>query len=227
MRFCRTVKTFIYISIFCSLSAFGQNDILVDKRDGQKYRITEISGLKWMLDDLNYFTEWSFDLSKEDRGKYNVPPARWYHLTEIDSVCPDGWRLPTGDEWLAYIKMQLDEQAKYSEGTYKSDYAIWNIKDDLDLYESGNPLSLQVMGIFEGDQFFQHSGSADYWIQDIPEISEVGKNSGLRAVKKTYPNRSHVHLYPDRTNFHSHKHHLDMDDSTTMRRFLVRCVCEI
>lgn len=222
------MKNFTYILMFVCISAYSQKSVLTDPRDGQEYKISEINGLKWMIDDLNYFTDYSFDLSEEERIKYNVPEARWYHLSEIDSICPKGWRLPTGDEWLSYVKELIDENSiKYSEGTYKSDYAIWAKKnEDINLYKEGNLMNLQVMGIFEGEEFYQYPGSADYWIQDIPMIDEVGEKSGVKAVKLTYPNRSHVHLYPSRTNFHSHMHHLDENDSTTMRRFLVRCVCE-
>lgn len=212
-----------------SLQLFAQETV-TDLRDGQVYRITRINDLKWMIDDLNYFTELSYDLSDEEnaRLKVKVPKARWYHLTEINTVCPQGWRLPTGEEWLAYVKSRLTERGmKYSEGTYKSDYAIWAKKNEnIELYEDGNPLSLQVMGIFQGETFQQAPGSADYWIQDIPMKSELEKGSNERAVKLTFPDRSHVHLYPNRTNFHSHMHHLDEKEPEEMRRFLVRCVCE-
>ena len=223
----RSLLTFFIVIL--SIQLFAQ-ETLTDPRDGQEYRITHINGLKWMIDDLNYFTELSYDLSEEENAKLKVrvPKARWYHLTEINSVCPEGWRLPTGDEWLAYVKSRLAERGmKYSEGTYKSDFAIWaKNKESIELYEEGNPLSLQVMGIFQGRTFQQAAGSADYWIQDIPMKSELAKGSDARAVKLTFNNRSHVHLYPNRTNFHSHMHHLDENEPTEMRRFLVRCVCE-
>ena len=219
----------IFFIVISSIQLFAQ-ETLTDPRDGQEYQITHFNGLKWMIDDLNYFTELSYDLSEEENAKLKVrvPKARWYHLTEINSVCPEGWRLPTGDEWLAYLKSRLDENGmKYSEGTYKSDYSIWaKKKKQMDFYKDGNLLSLQVMGIFQGKRFDQYPGSSDYWIQDIPMRSELEKGSDMRAVKLTYPNRSHVHLYPNRTNFHSHMHHLDENEPTEMRRFLVRCVCE-
>lgn len=182
------MKRLTYLTILISFSSFCQNDILVDPRDDQEYRIKKMNGLKWMLDDLNYFTDYSFDLSMEDQEKYDVPEARWYHLTEINTVCPEGWRLPTGDEWLAYIKTLADAKgAKYSEGTYKSDYAIWKFKDYIDIYGSDNPLDLQVMGIYESEQFIQSPGSADYWIQDIPTIKEVGKKAAYELSKKLTP----------------------------------------
>jgi uncharacterized protein (TIGR02145 family) len=224
----RFLLNLILISFVTPL-VFGQENLFADPRDNQQYRFTEIHGLKWMLDDLNYFTDLSFDLPKaiNDTLRVSVPPARWYHLSEINDVCPQGWRLPTGDEWLAYVKSRLAERdMRYSEGTYKSDYAIWARRnEDIQLYEEGNPLNLQVMGIFQGDEFVQAPGSADYWIQDIPMKSEVETDT-IKAVKRTFPNRSHVHLYPNRTNFHSHMHHLEETNPAEMRRFLVRCVCE-
>lgn len=214
---------FFFVSSYC----FAQESVLIDPRDGQEYDVVEVNGQKWMRDDLNFFTELSYDLNEQERIRFNVPAARWYHLTEIDSVCPTGWRLPTGDEWLAYIKMLAEKDGiRYTEATYRSAYAIWDFHEDINIYGPNNLLSLQVMGIFEGAEFFQYPGSADYWIQDIPMKSEVEKETDIKTVKKTYPNRSHVHFYPNRMNFHSHKHHLNLDDAKTMRRFLVRCVTE-
>ena len=225
----RSLLTFIILACFTKLT-FAQDNLLTDPRDNQQYRYTTINGLKWMVDHLNYFTELSFDLSPKinDTLEFRVPKARWYHQSEIFSVCPDGWRLPTGDEWLDYVKLIISQgKDEYDLNTYRSNYAIF-LKDnqEIKLYEEGNPLELQPMGIFQGQKFQQYSGSADYWIQDIPMIKDVGKESGKKVVRRTYPNRSHVHLFPGGTNFHSHKHHLNPDDPGKLRRFLVRCVCE-
>lgn len=225
------MKAFLTLILFSAGShlAVSQDKVFTDRRDGQQYRYTEINGLKWMLDDLNYFTELSFDLAPEinDTLKYRVPEARWYHLLEIDTVCPAGWRLPTADEWFGYIVSRVEGvNGKYSVSSLKDTYTIRKFNDDIDLYEDGNSLELQYMGIFQGSTFQQHPGMADYWIQDLPMKSEIEKGSGRIAVRESYENRAHVHLFPEYTNFHSHMHNLDENKPDEMRRFLVRCVCE-
>ena len=99
----------LLVLILASFSGFAQKTF-TDERDGQEYRYTNLLGKKWMLDNLNYFTELSLDLSEEERAKYDIPPSRWYHQLEIDTVCPKGWRLPTAEELIDYMTMITEEK---------------------------------------------------------------------------------------------------------------------
>lgn len=83
----------------------------VDERDGQEYRYTTIGDQVWMAENLNYDAEGSICQDK-DPSKCEIY-GRLYsyvgHVPDrtidtinwnfIDSVCPNGWHLPTLTEW--------------------------------------------------------------------------------------------------------------------------------
>lgn len=69
----------------------------VDPRDGKSYRYTDIGGVRWMGDNLNYSTanSWCYDDDEANCDR----DGRLYTFESAQNACPDGWRLPTKKEW--------------------------------------------------------------------------------------------------------------------------------
>ena len=78
------VKAGAIFEYVCNSNQWKLNEfILKDSRDNKEYRTTKVAGLYWMMDNMQADTArfyWD-EASKED-------------------FCPNGWRLPTADEWL-------------------------------------------------------------------------------------------------------------------------------
>ena len=78
---------------------------MLDKRDNQVYRTLVISNHVWTAQNMNYeieseendeITSWCYDNEPENCKKF----GRLYTWEAAKKVCPEGWHLPTKDEWL-------------------------------------------------------------------------------------------------------------------------------
>ena len=64
---------------------------------GQKYRTVVIDGKRWMAENLNYQTDssWCYENNTDNCAKY----GRLYVWNAAMSACPNGWKLPSDEEW--------------------------------------------------------------------------------------------------------------------------------
>ena len=87
--------------------AYGE---MTDPRDGIVYKTTTIGGQVWMAENLNYFDiEGAASSIKNDWCYWDKPEncesaGRLYTWKVAKKVCPEGWRLPTNEDWTALLK---------------------------------------------------------------------------------------------------------------------------
>lgn len=82
-----------------SLSVTGwlpENKKFTDPRDSRAYRYTTIGGRDWFMQNLAY---------ESGKPYYNLEALRdlfggFYTWDEARTVCPEGWRLPTEEDWM-------------------------------------------------------------------------------------------------------------------------------
>jgi uncharacterized protein (TIGR02145 family) len=112
-----------------------------DPRDGQKYNWVRIGNKDWMAENLNYDqnsygNDWCYENSTDSCNKY----GRLYdwaavmqganssntNPSGVQGVCPDGWHVPSDDEWVELINYVADNGYNGTEGTALKSSTGWN-----------------------------------------------------------------------------------------------------
>lgn len=211
----KSISVLVLVLFVISLEAISQPDMIItDERDGQIYRFKSINQTIWMLDNLNYETQLSI---QADPGKEYTPNGRFYHIAELDSICPNGWNVSSKEDWLSYFEYLIDNSSdttlRITEN--KTDEIIeidyWG---KLDVFNDINPLEISHTGWVEGgnwvDQEVLPPPNANFWVLE-PDRDEL--------------ERTHVHVQGDiRIRIHRHKHNLNPNKEKNLRQFMVRCV---
>lgn len=201
----------IVLSIFLLPEAFAQQQEFIDSRDGKKYGYVEINGLSWMTDNLEYEAENTLNFN-DSLVNYNTT-GLYYHVTEFNKVCPNGWRIPNVEDWMSYFKYlaELDGEVDLSITNIDKPvhYTVANYNKKIDMFDKNSPMKLRPTGRIEGGILNKPTSYADFWVVDPNEEVE---------------GTSHIHMMNPWTTIHSHKHHLKPRQKKKLRMFMVRCV---
>lgn len=139
----------------CILNLSAQ-DILTDPRDGNTYRTINVAGVTWMAENLKYRAAGSgayfFDNDPNNIPAYGV----LYEWKTAMKACPDGWHLPSGQEFRTLSNHFEAEKAWENEGSGPVSFRI----------------QLAGMKDYEGT-FTELNESAYYWTSTEYNKSEA------------------------------------------------------
>ncbi|MDY6331601.1 MAG: fibrobacter succinogenes major paralogous domain-containing protein [Fibrobacter sp.] len=79
------------------IETLGNDSTMTDSRDGKVYKTVKIGNQIWMAENLNFEEDNSYCYN--DSAKYCTKYGRLYTWAAADRACPDGWHLPTIDEF--------------------------------------------------------------------------------------------------------------------------------
>ncbi|MCF0221830.1 MAG: hypothetical protein HUK19_06010 [Fibrobacter sp.] len=127
-----------------------------DPRDNKKYKVKEINGVKWFVQNLNYEVEETsmcYDREDENCKLY----GRLYKFDAAQTVCPEGTHLSTDEEWkdLENYAGGSSEAAEKLRSNGSDDYAFTVLFGG---YTNKNGISV-IIG--EGAYFWTEKETAD------------------------------------------------------------------
>ena len=105
---CLAFKCWALAVVLFLLAACSES--FTDSRDGQSYGVVEIGNLTWMAENLNFETPGSFCPENDSRNCKRY--GRLYSWADAKSVCPEGWRLPTKEDFESLVAVAVGESAK-------------------------------------------------------------------------------------------------------------------
>ena len=171
--------------------------MFTDSRDGHVYKSIQIGDKTWMAENLAYlpyltsycessYTTACYYLSpygENDEHEYNSNPKSTYfyknygvlyNLSAALSACPEGWHLPSMDEWISLF-------SSIEDANDLRDVRLW--KQDLTATNK-SCFSALPAGICGGNCGFNKPGNeANFWACDKKENANSNKNEvGNNAI---------------------------------------------
>ena len=136
-----------------------------DPRDGEIYTTAVIGTQIWMTKNVNFFTNQSKCFEKST--SYCNDTGRLYNWLEAKTVaCPEGWKLPSLDEWGVLARYITDTfHYKGHDGSFNSPIITWD-RVGASLHKLRNN-DFRFNGMFSGYKengvYSQYTSLAGYW----------------------------------------------------------------
>jgi len=143
----------------------------IDKRDGKKYKTIHVGGVEWMTRNLDWDgTGYCYD----DDPKNGIKYGRLYKYDQALAAVPEGWRLPTEDEWESFIYLTANN--KNGAKSLKAKEPEWDGLDTLGF--NALPAGYRVE-YSDGKAYYIYIGEEAHWW--------TATNSIINPHKKVYP----------------------------------------
>jgi len=107
------LATVVIIAVVCLLgcgnggySSSGSGSF-TDSRDGQKYKTVKIGNKTWTAENIRYKIGGSWCYSNDDNKCQQY--GRLYDWNMAKIACPNGWHLPSSDDWTELVIVASSE----------------------------------------------------------------------------------------------------------------------
>lgn len=113
---------FSLLAVFMMLNLSGQGSF-TDQRDGTVYKTITFDNVTWMGENLKYLPREGATIPESD-SKVNLEYGVLYDWKTSTKVCPDGWHLPSDQEFQKMVNHfnQIDDWV--NKGNSKSSFGI-------------------------------------------------------------------------------------------------------
>ena len=158
----------------------GEYGTCRDGRDGISYRTVKAGSLEWFAENLRYSGNGETGIAYENAEAMSDLFGRYYSWEEAtdngNPVCPEGWRIPTSEDWLD-LANAVDGMIKESQGETSTDIRFTETDADYD----------GITGAMMVDAKFNSEDNVmwEYW----PDV-KITNLSGLSIIPCGFANLS-------------------------------------
>jgi uncharacterized protein (TIGR02145 family) len=186
-------KTPYYKSVRCvenyslepQSSPFITYGSFTDNRDGHTYKTVQLGTQEWMAENLNY--DGNGGRCFADNAAYCSIFGRLYDWDAAMTSCPEGWRLPSSDDFAAlgnYVFNAQDTSAgRDSSGTLLKTELYWKQNKETSKFSSGNNafgFNGLPGGVFDGSSFSGLGEKGLWWTEsDLFDTDTTSDASSL------------------------------------------------
>ncbi len=161
---------------------------LKDPRDGKTYETVRIDNQVWMSENLNYASEKSFCYDNEQAlcDRY----GRLYTWHDALTACPEGWRLPTKEDFLKLIKKAGGKRSKRDPASWLN--AGKALKSEAGWFYEGksrhngkNTLGFNALSAGERSttgEFENFATWTNFWSSTQGDLESSAETMGLHAL---------------------------------------------
>lgn len=136
------LKLFPWVLALVSLPVLSAcSESFTDVRDGQSYNVVQIGSQTWMAENLNFALPSAMGGASKnfcpDGDERNCKKmGRLYTWAEAQSVCPEGWHLPTREDFETLVKVAGGSTSEGVEGS--SETSGYALKSTSGWFKKGN-----------------------------------------------------------------------------------------
>ena len=137
---------------------------ITDSRNGQTYKTVNIGSQTWMAENLNYQppvgNSWCYDNNTNNCNTY----GRLYDWSTAQTVCPNGWHLPSNQDWDILMTAVGDSSTAGKTLKSQSDWNSYSGISSTDEYGfSALPGGLRHSNNIDVNGLFNYAGYEGYW----------------------------------------------------------------
>ncbi len=144
-----------------------ETNLIIDWRDGAKYKTVRINGVNWMAENLNFVSPTGVQCYNDLESICDVA-GRLYSWNAAMSACPEQWHLPSKNDWDDMVSYVVDHNAPSPGRELKSSYGWLDGGNGFDL----NAFAALPAGISEGPNSYYGAGRNGHWWTSTAEHSD-------------------------------------------------------
>lgn len=205
------MKPLLLILLFCNVAILWTActkeetkvcaNSFVDERDGTEYCITTIGTQVWMADNLQFASDSNAYNNPSNPSTVNAVYGHLYTFSEANQACPNGWHLPTDEEWktlemtLGMSAMEADalNERGTNEGAQLKSVEGWNSSMNAGV-EGTNSVGFKALPSGEWNPsfgpYFHLGEEASYWTATVYDTTGTAWMRSLSydnaSIKRNY-----------------------------------------